>query len=71
MTTPSMKCTSAFFEPLAGYRDGSSEALSPSESDLELLSESLELADSSTLECAALKGLQKHPDQRVCSLFFV
>lgn len=53
-----MKCTSAFIELLPGHFGGSSAALSPSESDLELLSESLELGDSGPLECGALNELQ-------------
>lgn len=54
-----MKRTSAFVELLPGHVGGSSAALSPSESDLELLSESLELGDSGPLECGALNELRK------------
>lgn len=58
VTTLCIKYTSAFIELLPGHFGGSSAALSPSESDLELLSESLEQVDSSPLECGALNELQ-------------
>lgn len=45
-------------ELLTGGWGGSSVVLSLSDSDLELLSESLELADSTPLECAASNELQ-------------
>lgn len=54
-----VKLTSAFAELLPGHAGGSSAALSPSESDLELLSESLELGDSGPPECGALNELRK------------
>lgn len=60
-----MKSTSSFIELLPGHRGGSSTALSPSESDLELLSESLELVDASPLECATLTELQKSTNTRI------
>lgn len=65
-----MKYTSAFIELLPGHCGGSSMALSPSESDLELLSESLELGDSSPLECAALTELQKSTNTRIKDTLF-
>lgn len=60
-----MNRTSAFIELLDGYGRGSPAALSPSDSDLELLSESLELVDSSPLECAALNELQRHTNTQI------
>lgn len=66
-----MKRTSAFIELLPGHCGGSSMALSPSESDLELLSESLELGDSSPLECAALTELQKSTNIQIKDTLFL
>lgn len=50
--------TSVFTELPTGCCGSSSVVLSPSDSDLELLSESLELVDSTPLECAASNELQ-------------
>lgn len=66
-----MKGTSAFIELFPGHCGGSSMALSPSESELELLSESLELVDSSPLECGALTELQKSPKIRIKDKLFL
>lgn len=49
--------TSVLTELLTGCWSGSSVVLSLSDSDLELLSESLELADSTSLECTASNDL--------------
>ncbi len=57
-TQGKQQITSAFTEMLAGGLSGSSVVLSLSDSDLELLSESLELADSTPLECDASSELQ-------------
>lgn len=51
--------TSVFTELLTGCWGGSSAVLSLSESDLELLSESLELVESTPLECAASNELRR------------
>lgn len=56
--------TSVLTVLLTGGSGGSPVALSLSDSDLELLSESLELADSTPLECAASNELQ-HTDTTI------
>lgn len=57
LTIPCMNFTSAFSALLAGCWCGSSAVLSLSDSDLELLSESLELVDSNPLEFGASNKL--------------